>query len=50
VGLPNGLAELGVTPQKLPLLADLAVQDACHTLNPRPCTREDLLTLYTRSL
>ena len=50
VGLPSGLAELGVTSEKLPVLADLAVQDACHTLNPRPCTRDDLLTLYSRSL
>ncbi len=50
VGLPNGLGELGVGPDKLPALADLAFKDACHTLNPRPCTRDDLLTLYTRSL
>jgi alcohol dehydrogenase class IV len=49
-GLPGGLAELGVTADKLPALADLAVRDACHTLNPRPCSRDDLLTLYTRSL
>lgn len=50
VGLPSGLGELGVGPDKLPALADLAFKDACHTLNPRPCTRDDLLTLYTRSL
>lgn len=50
VGLPSGLSEVGVAPEKLPLLADLAAQDACHTLNPRPCSREDLLGLYTRSM
>ena len=50
VGLPGGLAELGVTPEKLSTLADLAYRDACHTLNPRSCTRDDLLALYTRSL
>jgi alcohol dehydrogenase class IV len=49
VGLPKGLAELGVQAEKLPALADLAFRDACHTLNPRPCTRDDLLALYTRS-
>lgn len=49
VGLPRGLAELGVVPDKLPELADLAFKDACHTLNPRACTRDDLLGLYTRS-
>lgn len=50
VGLPNGLAQVGVAPEKLPALADLAIVDACHTLNPRPCTRDDLLMLYTRSM
>jgi len=50
VGLPSGLGELGVTADKLPALAELAFRDACHTLNPRPCSRDDLLMLYTRSL
>jgi alcohol dehydrogenase class IV len=27
-------------------LADKAIQDGCHQLNPRPCSREDLLQLY----
>jgi len=50
VGLPNGLAEVGVVADKLPLLADLAFKDACHTSNPRPCVRDDLLMLYSRSM
>lgn len=50
LGLPGGLAEVGVTAEKLPTLADLAVRDACHTSNPRACTRDDLFSLYTRSL
>jgi len=28
------------------MLADKAFEDGCHQLNPRPCTREDLLALY----
>ena len=32
--------------EALPGLADKAIQDGCHRLNPRPCTREDLLRLY----
>jgi alcohol dehydrogenase class IV len=50
VGLPGGLAEVGVRRDQLEKLADLAVADACHTSNPRPCTRDDLLALYERSL
>jgi alcohol dehydrogenase class IV len=50
VGLPNGLAAVGVGSEKLAALSDLAFKDACHTLNPRPCGRDDLLALYTRSM
>ncbi len=50
VGLPGGLAEVGVKAELLPKLADLAFKDACHTSNPQPCTRDDLLGLYERSM
>jgi alcohol dehydrogenase class IV len=40
------LRDWGVAESMLPALADKAVQDGCHQLNPRPCTREDLLKLY----
>jgi 4-hydroxybutyrate dehydrogenase len=50
VGLPAGLAEAGVTEDKLPALANLAIEDACHRLNTRPCTREDLYALYRASM
>jgi alcohol dehydrogenase class IV len=49
VGLPAGLGEVGVARDVLPKLADLALKDACHTSNPRPCTRDDLLRLYEQS-
>jgi len=49
IGLPGGLKEAGVALDKLDTLADLAFQDACHALNPRPCTREDLRKLYEAS-
>jgi alcohol dehydrogenase class IV len=49
IGLPAGLQKAGVPREKLDLLADLALQDACHTLNPRPCTRDDLRRLYDAS-
>src|SRR5262249_30496785 len=50
LGLPAGLAAAGVPASNLDALADLAFQDACHTLNPRPCTRDDLRRLYEASL
>ena len=49
IGLPNGLGAAGVPREKLDTLADLAFQDACHTLNPRACTRDDLKRLYEAS-
>jgi len=50
LGLPSGLAAEGVTKADIPKLADKAMQDACHTLNPRPVTREDMVKLYELSL
>jgi len=50
LGLPGGLAAEGVTRAEIPKLADKAMQDACHTLNPRPVTRDDMVKLYELSL
>lgn len=49
LGLPSGLGAAGVPKDSLGRLADLAIQDACHTLNPRACSRDDLLALYEAS-
>ncbi|MGD0359383.1 MAG: iron-containing alcohol dehydrogenase [Bryobacteraceae bacterium] len=50
VGIAPHLRDYGVTEAVLPALADKAIQDGCHLLNPRPCTREDLLALYRAAL
>ncbi len=50
IGLPEGLSKAGVKLDKLDTLADLAIQDACHTLNPRTCSRDELRKLYEASL
>jgi alcohol dehydrogenase class IV len=50
LGLPEGLGAEKVTEADVPKLADKAIQDACHTLNPRPTTRDDLAALYRASL
>jgi alcohol dehydrogenase class IV len=50
VGLPEGLGAAGIEEDALEKLASLAMEDACHRLNPRPCTEEDMLTLYKASM
>ncbi len=46
IGIAPRLRDYGVKFEDLPKLADKAIQDGCHQNNPRPCTRQDLLTLY----
>lgn len=50
LGLPSGLGEAGVTEEQIVELAPLAQADGTHALNPRPCTKEDMLSLYRASL
>jgi alcohol dehydrogenase class IV len=45
-GIAERLRDYLIPEDALPALADKAIQDGCHLLNPRPCTREDLLALY----
>lgn len=40
------LRDYGIPEHALPSLADKAIEDGCHQLNPRPCTRDLLLTLF----
>lgn len=49
IGIPATLAEVGVDADQLALLAEQAFKDGCHRSNPRPCTQNDLLTLYTEA-
>jgi 4-hydroxybutyrate dehydrogenase len=50
VGLPDGLRSEGVTEADIPKLAGKAFEDACHRLNPRAVTRDQLADLYRASL
>jgi alcohol dehydrogenase class IV len=50
LGLPAGLGAEGIVKADLAKLADKAMQDACHTLNPRQVTRADMQKLYEQSL
>lgn len=49
IGLPGGLGEAGVSKDDLDKLADEAIEDGCHTCNPRPCNRQELRQLYLHS-
>jgi alcohol dehydrogenase class IV len=48
-GIPPRLRDFGISESILPALADKAIQDGCHQLNPRNCSREDLLALYRQA-
>ena len=50
IGLPRGLAELGVEPARIPELAARAITDMCMDTNPRPMTEADVSRLYERAL
>jgi alcohol dehydrogenase class IV len=50
VGLPDGLAAIGLSDQNVEKLAPLAFEDVCHGSNPRACSVQDLLQLYRVSL
>ncbi len=45
-GIAPRLRDYGIPESALEILAGKAIEDGCHQLNPRPCTREDLLQLY----
>ena len=50
VGLPANLAPLGVRPDHVAALVDVAIVDTCHQTNPRPCTRADFEQLFRSAL
>jgi 4-hydroxybutyrate dehydrogenase len=50
VGIPDRLSALGITREMIPALSRKAMEDACHQLNPRPCTESDMAMLYERAL
>ncbi|ABM16245.1 MULTISPECIES: iron-containing alcohol dehydrogenase [Mycolicibacterium] len=50
VGVPRGLAELGVAEDDLPRLARTALQDACMSTNPRPADEAQMHALFRAAL
>ncbi len=50
LGLPAGLAAIGVTPDVFERVIDGAMADHCHKTNPRIATREDYLAMLESSM
>ena len=50
LGLPSGLAALGVTPSMFEKVVDGAMADHCHKTNPRIATRDDYVRMLEDSM
>jgi alcohol dehydrogenase len=50
IGIPAGLAELGVKEQDIPLLAENALKDACGLTNPIQPSKDDVMTIFRAAL
>ena len=50
IGIPSGLAELGVEEKNLKLMAENAMKDACAPSNPRTPTLEDIIEIYKAAM
>jgi len=50
LGLPTGLAALGVKEAQFEAIIDGAMADHCHKTNPRLATRDDYRTMLLQSM
>ena len=50
IGIPSGLAELGVEEKNLKLMAENAMKDVCAPSNPRTATLEDIIEIYKAAM
>jgi 4-hydroxybutyrate dehydrogenase len=46
IGLPSSLRNVGVREDQISRMAEKAMEDWCHPFNPRPCSKDDMTTLY----
>jgi len=46
IGMPHRLGDVKVGPEHLQALVEVALADACHASNPRPCSREDFVNIF----
>jgi alcohol dehydrogenase class IV len=50
INIPHKLRDIGVKPEHVETLADLAIADFAHPNNPKPVSREDFAALYRKAL
>lgn len=50
IQIPHKLSAIGVKPEHIETLADLAIADFAHPNNPKPVRREDFKELYLKAL
>ncbi len=50
LGLPSGLAALGVDRDRYERIIDGAMADHCHKTNPRLATRDDYVRMLDESM
>lgn len=50
IQIPHKLSAIGVKQEHIEPLAELAIADFAHPNNPKPLSKEDFRTLYTRAL
>src|SRR6478736_534430 len=50
INIPHKLSDIGVKPEHIESLADLAFTDFAHPNNPKPVSREDFKKLYLEAL
>ena len=50
IEIPAGLKSYSINSQQLDRLVQFAFADGCHQLNPRPCTADDMRSLFEQAL
>jgi alcohol dehydrogenase class IV len=50
INIPRKLSSIGVKPEHIETLSDLALADFAHPNNPKPVSREDFKKLYLKAL
>lgn len=50
IGIPSGLAELGMKIEDIPEMAEWAMKEVCTPTNPRTTTLKDMIELYNKAM
>lgn len=50
IGIPSGLAELGMKVEDIPNMAEWALKEVCTPTNPRVTTLKDMVDLYNKAM